>query len=307
MTTRKLVALLNLTLLSNKYANQLVYARSQFVAICARRTNHVNYATACTMRNLQGSITNLTCFLTKDCTKQTLFSSKFCFTLRGNFAYQNIAREYFSTHANNAIGIQVRNHILRDIGDFTRDFLRTKLGVTCVNFVFSNMNRSQQVFCNYTLRNDDSVLVVVAFPWHVSNHEVLTKGQLRLVARRTVCQNIALKYRIALANQWLVVHAARLVGTLELRNQVFVVFAIFAFNDDGLTVYVVNHAGVLSNQNFARVNRNTMLDARTNQWCIRTKQRYCLTLHVRTHQSTVCVVVLEERNKRRCNRGHLAR
>ena len=37
-------------------------------------------------------------------------------------------------------------------------------------------------------------------------------------------------------------------------------------------------------------------------------QRNCLTLHVRTHQSTVCVIVLKERNHSRCYRyDHLRR
>ena len=169
------------------------------------------------------------------------------------------------------------------------------------------MNRSQKVFGYNTLRNNDSVLVVVTFPWHISNHEVLAQGKFCLIARRTVSQNIALIYLVALANQRLVIHATRLVGTLELRNKVFIIFAIFTLNNDGLTVNVVNNTSILSNQNLTRVNRNAVLDARTNQRSVRTKQRYCLTLHVGAHECTVCVVVLQEWNKRGCNRGHLTR
>ena len=33
------------------------------------------------------------------------------------------------------------------------------------------------------------------------------------------------------------------------------------------------------------------------------EQRYCLSLHVRTHQRTVCVIVFQERNHRSCNRN----
>ena len=44
MTTGELVALLDLTLLSNEYANEFVYTRSKFVSVCAGRTDHVDYA-----------------------------------------------------------------------------------------------------------------------------------------------------------------------------------------------------------------------------------------------------------------------
>ena len=50
-----------------------------------------------------------------------------------------------------------------------------------------------------------------------------------------------------------------------------------------------------------------MLDASADERSRRTKQRNSLALHVGTHERAVSVVVLEERNERGCNRGHLTR
>ena len=44
-----------------------------------------------------------------------------------------------------------------------------------------------------------------------------------------------------------------------------------------------------------------------NNWAFRGKQRHGLTLHVGAHQGTVCVIVFQEGNQRRCHRNHLFR
>ena len=46
----------------------------------------------------------------------------------------------------------------------------------------------------------------------------------------------------------LVIHATALVGALELRHEVFIVFAIFALDDDGLAIDVVDNARILRNE-----------------------------------------------------------
>ena len=56
-----------------------------------------------------------------------------------------------------------------------------------------------------------------------------------------------------------------------------------------------------------RVNcRNTLVTS-SDQRLIAAETRNSLSLHVRAHQSTVSVVVLEERNQRGCNRDNLSR
>ena len=57
----------------------------------------------------------------------------------------------------------------------------------------------------------------------------------------------------------------------------------------------------------ARVARRLVLHARADERCLRLEQRNSLTLHVRAHERTVRIVVLKERDHRRCNREHLSR
>ena len=49
-----------------------------------------------------------------------------------------------------------------------------------------------------------------------------------------------------------------------------------------------------------------MLDAGGDDRCLGGHKGNCLTLHVRAHQSTVCVVVFEERDHCCCNGYHHA-
>ena len=50
-----------------------------------------------------------------------------------------------------------------------------------------------------------------------------------------------------------------------------------------------------------------MLHARADERGVRLEQRHSLTLHVRAHEGAVRIVVLEERDERRCDRRHLTR
>ena len=63
---------------------------------------------------------------------------------------------------------------------------------------------------------------------------------------------------VALAHDGLVVGAARLVGALELRNQIVVEFAFVVADDDGGAVHVVNDARILSDQNLTGVDGDAM-------------------------------------------------
>ena len=128
-----------------------------------------------------------------------------------------------------------------------------------------------------------------------------------MVAAGAVGQNVTRMDFVALAHDRLVVDAAALVGTLELRNQVLVELAFIILDDDGRAVDVVDHARVLGNEHFARVNRDAMLDAGADVRRVGLQQRHSLTLHVRTHEGAVCVVVLQERNERGSDRSHLTR
>ena len=81
-----------------------------------------------------------------------------------------------------------------------------------------NVNGGQKVFLNNTLGDNNTVLVVVAFPWHVSNGKVCTKCQLRVVNRWTICNWLALLDLLTHGNDWTVIDTSGLVRALVLRK-----------------------------------------------------------------------------------------
>ena len=203
------------------------------------------------MRDLERGIAHFTCLLTEDRAQEALFSGELGLALRGDLADEHIAGVHFSTDTDDAIRVEIGDHVFGDVRDLAGDLLRAELGIACIDLVFRDMDRGEQVFCDHTLGDDDSVLVVEAFPWHVSDHEVLAERKLCAIAGWTISQNVADFNAVALLHDGLVVHATALVGALELRHEVFVVFAVFALDDDGLAIDVVDNARILRNEDLA--------------------------------------------------------
>ena len=227
--------------------------------------------------------------------------------LRGDLAHQHVAGEHLGADADDAVGVQVGDHVVGDVRDFAGDFFRPQLRVARVDLVFGDVHGREQVFGHHAFGHDDGVLVVVPFPRHVGHHEVLAERELAAVAAGAVRQHVAHLHLVALADDGAMVDAARLVGALELGDQVLVVFAIVVQDDDGLAVHVVHHAGALGHQDLARVHRDAVLDARADERRRGAQQRHGLALHVRAHEGAVRVVVLQERDERGGHRHHLAR
>src|SRR5690606_24656150 len=117
---------------------------------------------------------------------------------------------------------------------------------------------------------------------------------------------------VTLTHQRTQVDAGALVGTG--------VFGQVVDVDAGFTGF--NFIVVDANHHTARVDRvddtaaarhdadtgvtgDVALHAGTDQRLVRTQGRHSLTLHVRTHECAVGIVVLEERNQRRCDRDNL--
>ena len=100
-----------------------------------------------------------------------------------------------------------------------------------------------------------------------------------------------------------------LVRTLELAELVTLVSATVLRNNDVVTRHLFDNTGSAfsDHDDVTGVNRGVRLHTGSDDRGFRTEERHRLTLHVGAHERAVCVVVLEERNERRCNRHHLAR
>ena len=78
------------------------------------------------------------------------------------------------------------------------------------------MNRCINIITYQTLRKKNRILVVVTFPGHKADQRVLTKSDLTVAGRRTICDYFTGFYVIILINDWFLVVAVALVASLKL-------------------------------------------------------------------------------------------
>ena len=102
---------------------------------------------------------------------------------------------------------------------------------------------------------------------------------------------------VTLVNDRLLVVAVRLVASLKFCQMVNISVSIgISLNYDLIGCGTLNNTGILSNYTNTGVNRCLALNTGTNNRCLSCKKRNGLTLHVGTHQRTVRVIVLQERD-----------
>ena len=179
------------------------------------------------------------------------------------------------------------------------------------------MIRSQDVLTNHTLVKYDSILIVVTLPRHVCHEQVTTECQLTILRCVTFSQDITLLDTLSLFANRTEVNGHILVGTAELRNDVFfyvrieadeiLFFRTVISNANRRCVNVLYLTFAFSGNHRTRIFANLLFDTRTYDRRFTANQRNCLTHHVRSHQCTVGVVVFQERNQRSCDRGNLLR
>ena len=152
-----------------------------------------------------------------------------------------------------------------------------------------------------SLRKKNCILVVVAFPGHESDQGVLTKCKLTLGGGRTICDNLSCLNVVTLEDNGLLVVAVGLVGTGELGQMILFRLTVIIIDGDHVRCNVINGTCLLSDNADTRVNGGLHLHASTYDGRLGKEQGHCLTLHVGSHQRTVRIVVLKERDEGRCN------
>ena len=135
----------------------------------------------------------------------------------------------------------------------------------------------------------------------------MAQGQLAMIGCRAVCQNLLFFNLVALKDDRTLVNAGTLVGAFEFEQRVNVNLAVFGTHADFVTNNADNLAGTLSQDADTGVNCYLIFHTGTDNRRLGAQKRHCLTLHVRTHQSTVSVIVFQERNQRGCDGYYLLR
>ena len=265
--------------------------------------------------SLKRSVFHITCFVAEDSFKQFLFGCRIRLALRSNLTYYNITGLDVRTDADDTVLVQIFGSIFAHVRNIGGQFLHTALGVAYFKQVLYHVNRGEHIFTNNTLAQDDSILVVVTLPRNVCHLQVLTECQFTVLRSETFRQNLTFLHLVAFANNRMKVDRGVLVGLLEFRQFIFFLcrlegYKLFLFSTVITNTYRIGiHKGYFA---FAfrlylrtRVTNQLTLNTCSDNRCFRTQQGYTLTHHVRTHQSTVGIIMLQERNQGCRNRSNL--
>ncbi len=84
------------------------------------------------------------------------------------------------------------------------------------------MDRSQQIFTNHTfVQLTDGIPIVITFPRHISNKQILTQCQFTVLSRITLRQYLAFCYPVTSVADRTKVNSHILVSLAEFRNSIF--------------------------------------------------------------------------------------
>ena len=254
------------------------------------------------MRHLEGGISDFSCLLSEDGTKEAFLRCQLCLSLGSDLTDQDIACTDFRTHADDAVLVQILEGILADTGNVPGDLFGAQLGISGFAFVLFDMNRCIYVVSDQSFAEQDSVLVVVALPGHETDQRVLAQGQLAVAGGRTVCDDLAGCHTLTCEHDGLLVVAVGLVASLELGKGILILSAFVVPDDDGGGVYEFHNTAPVCQHADTGVNGCLGFHTGTDGRSLGGQKRNGLTLHVGTHQGTVRVIVLQERNQG-CSNG----
>jgi hypothetical protein len=184
---------------------------------------------------------------------------------------------------------QLRERFLQRFGS---RLLVAELRRPGVDLVLVNVDRRENVVLHEALGEHDRVLEVVALERHEGDEQVCAERKLAVVGRAAVCQHLAREHSVAQAHHRLVVDERSLVRAHELRQRVGVL-AVLRLDDDLVGVDVATRRA-LSASDVARIDRGAIFEAGTTRGAAGRAAEQP-PLHVRAHERSVRVAVLEER------------
>ena len=247
----------------------------------------------------------------EDGLEELFLGRKLGLPFRGDLADQDVAGLDAGADADDAVFVEVAEHVLRDVGDVPGDVLGAELGVPGLDGLLDDVERSEDVVLDQLFGDDDRILEVVSPPGHEGPDDVAAEGQLAHVGAGAVGQHLSLDDRVALVDDRALGETGVLVGPEEFRQDVevgpdFVILGLVRLVDldeDPFGVDESDLPGPLADDDVARALGHEVLHARPDERGDGPQERHGLPLHVRAHQGAVGVVVLQEGNERR-RQGH---
>ena len=179
------------------------------------------------------------------------------------------------------------------------------------------MYRSKDVLTHDALVEHDSILIVVTLPRHVCHKEITAQSQLAVFSGIALGKDVALLHTLPLVADRTQVDGHVLVRAAELRNTVFLqswlkrdellVLGAVVKNTDGCSIDIFDDTVALGGNHGARILTHLLLYTSAHDRSFVVEQGNCLTHHVRAHECTVSIVVLQEGDERGGDRGYLLR
>ena len=253
--------------------------------------------------HLEGGVADVAGLLTEDGPQEALLGGELGLALGSDLAHQDVLGGHLGADADDAALVEVLEGVLAHVGDVAGDLLGSQLGVTSLALVVLDVDGGEDVVRHQFLGEQDGVLEVVAFPGHEGHQHVAAESELAALAGGAVGEDVAGLDLLALADQRALVDARARVGALELAQ----LDGAGAATRRGVRVLVADldavgrggqHAAVLlRHHEGAGVLGCARLHARAHDGRDGTEQGHGLALHVRAHQGSVGVIVLEEGNE----------
>src|SRR6185436_11762547 len=137
-----------------------------FLCALSREDLHVHDRSVDARRAGQACVANVAGLLAEYRSKQFLFGGKLGFALGRDFADQDRARLDARADSNDSRVVEISKRRLADVRNIASDFLRSELRIARLDFKLFDVNRSERVFLDQFLRNQNRVLEVVPAPRH---------------------------------------------------------------------------------------------------------------------------------------------
>ena len=275
---------------------------------------HVDHRAVHARGHAQRGIFYVRSLFTENRPQQFLFRCQLGLALRRDLADQDIARADFRTDESNACFVELGERRITNVGNVGGDFLRAQLRVARDTGQLFDMDRREAVFLDDTLGDQDRVLEVIAVPRHERDQQVLAEREFPQIRGRTIGEHIAALDRIARYHEGPLVDAGVLVGTGVLGQRVDIDagfssgrLVIVDAHDNTRGVDRIDAAATARHHRHTGVDRNRPLHPGADQRRVRAQRGHRLALHVRSHERSVGIIMLEERDQRSGDRHDLLR
>lgn len=119
------------------------------------------------------------------------FWSKFSFGFWCDLSDKDISSFDNGSNSDYSIIIQVFEFDHGDSRNIVRRFFRPEFSICYFYLIFFNLYRSQFIILDESLRDDDSIFVVVSFPWHERYPQIFSECHFSTYGTWSFCDKIS--------------------------------------------------------------------------------------------------------------------